>query len=87
MKKKLIESYRVKKDRAEALKQVGFKLSMELGDYVLEPQIISFLIDSCAHAIVIEDKEIYLDESKLANRKQQKETMRAQLEEDKETEE
>lgn len=65
MKKKLIESYRVRSDRAEILREVGFKLSMELGDYVLEPQIISFLIDSCAHAISIKNKNIVLDITKI----------------------
>ena len=65
MKKKLIESYRVRSDRAEILREVGFKLSMELGDYVLEPQIISFLIDSCAQAICIKNKTIVLDITKI----------------------
>ena len=79
MKKKLIESYRVRNDRAEALREVGFKLSMQLGDYVLEPQIISFLIDSCAQAIVIDGDDIYLDVTKLANKKKQGRVMKSEL--------
>lgn len=65
MKKKLIESYRVRNDRAEVLREIGFKLSMELGDYILEPQIISFLIDSCAQAIVIKEGAITLDPTRI----------------------
>ena len=65
MKKKLIESYRVRNDRAEILREIGFKLSMELGDYILEPQIISFLIDSCAQAIVIKEGAITLDTKRI----------------------
>ncbi len=73
MKKKLIESYRVRNDRAELLRVIGFKLSMELGDYVLEPQIISFLIDSCANAIVVENNKIMLDVNKVNSKIQSKE--------------
>ncbi len=54
---KLIESYRVRVDRAEKLKNKAFELSMKKGDFVKEPELISYLIDKYVESITLEEIE------------------------------
>ena len=62
----MIQSYRVKTDRAEKLKDKSFELSMESREHIREPDLIGYLIDVCTGALEIKDgKFLSLDIAKL----------------------
>ena len=62
IKKKPIESVRIRKDRAESLKNKAFEISMEAGEIVTEADLINFLIDTQLEKIILENKELSIDE-------------------------
>lgn len=51
----MIQSYRVKAERAEKLKDKSFELSMALREHIREPDLIGYLIDMCTDSIKTHD--------------------------------
>jgi len=62
---KIVQSYRVRTDRAERLKDKSFELSMEAKTHFKEPDLISYLIDHCMDAITIKDGKMIIDKNKI----------------------
>jgi len=62
---KLVQSYRVRTDRAEKLKDKSFELSMEAKMHFKEPDLISYLIDECMSAISIKDGKMTINKNKI----------------------
>lgn len=61
----MIQSYRVRADRAQNLKNKSFDLSMEAKELIKETDLISYLIDACLGSIYVENKYIKMDIEKL----------------------
>jgi len=61
----MIQSYRVRADRAQQLKNKSFDLSMEAKEHIKETDLISYLIDACLGSIYVENKHINIDIEKL----------------------
>ena len=60
LKKKPIESIRVRKDRAKKLKDISLELSFEFGDMISEADLVNFLIDTQAENIYLEGDTLKL---------------------------
>lgn len=60
IKRKLIETVRVRKDRAEALKDKALELTIESGVSVQESDIVNFLIDEGLERVTIQGDTLIL---------------------------
>ena len=62
IKSKPIESVRIRKDRAEALKAKAFEISIKAGEIVTEADLVNFLIDTQLDRISIDGEKIVLED-------------------------
>jgi hypothetical protein len=62
-KKKVIENVRIRKDRAEALKEKSFEISMKLGTIVTEADLVNYLIDNHLENVKLKGEVLILEGS------------------------
>lgn len=62
IKNKPIQAVRIRNDRAEKLKAKAFSISVQVGEFITEADLINFLIDNALDKIVVDNKELILDE-------------------------
>ena len=63
IKKKPIESVRIREDRAVMLKEKAWEISITVKDHVTESDLVNFLIDTYAEKIsVTKDGRLFLKE-------------------------
>lgn len=61
IRKKPIETIRVRLDRAEKLKEKAFEISMKIKDIVTEAELVNFLLDSQVELLdVTKDGQLYI---------------------------
>lgn len=61
IRKKPIETVRIRKDRGEALKEKAFEISMKVKELVPEAELVNFLIDTQLDKIdVTKDGKLYV---------------------------
>ena len=61
IRKKPIETIRVRQDRAEKLKEKAFEISMKVKDLVSETELVNFLLDTQVDLIdVTKDGKLYI---------------------------
>ena len=61
IRKKPIETIRVRQDRAEKLKEKAFEISMKVKDLVSETELVNFLLDTQVELIdVTKDGKLYI---------------------------
>ncbi len=58
LKKKTIDAVRIRKDRAERLRQKAMEVSFASGIQVSEADLVNFLIDSNLEKIQVKDDEL-----------------------------
>lgn len=62
IKNKPIEAVRIRKDRAERLKNKALELTIEMGEFVTEADLVNFLIDQKLDKITSLGKNLSFDE-------------------------
>ena len=62
IKNKPIEAVRIRKDRAESLKNKALQLTIETGEFVTEADLVNFLIDKQLDKIKAENKTLKLED-------------------------
>jgi len=60
--KKIIQNFRVRKDRAEILRDVAMNLTVKQKEYIKETDLINFLIDGYGDKIDIDQNGLFLKE-------------------------
>jgi len=60
--KKIIQNFRVRKDRAELLRDVAMNLTVKQKEYIKETDLINFLIDGYGDKIDIDQNGLFLKE-------------------------
>lgn len=58
IKPKLIETVRIREDRAKLLKDKCFELSLKAGEIINEADLINFMIDNTLNYIELEQNEL-----------------------------
>lgn len=61
---KIITAVRIRKDRAEKLRDKSIDLTVETKERITESDIINFLIDEYTDRIKVDKNGIYVDEEK-----------------------
>lgn len=65
IRKKPIESVRIRDDRAVLLKEKAWELSIKIKDHVTESDLVNYLIDTMTEKLdVSKDGKLYLQENK-----------------------
>lgn len=61
---KYITAVRIRKDRAEALKEKAMELTVKKKEYVIEADLINYLIDEYVERMNIDENGIFVEEEK-----------------------
>lgn len=59
---KIIQSLRIRKDRAEKLREKSIELTLRKKEIIKESDIINYLIDECLEMIDIDDLGMKIDD-------------------------
>jgi len=61
---KLITGVRIRKDRAEALKEKAMELTVKRKDYIIEADLVNFLIDEFVNRLDVDEHGLLVKEEK-----------------------
>ena len=61
---KIIKGIRIRKDRAEELKQKAMELTVKKKDYIKETDIVNYLIDEFVHRLDVDEHGLFTKEEK-----------------------
>lgn len=64
IKKKPIESIRIRPDRAELLKDKAFEISMLSKEIITESELVNYLIDEYVEKITVKNGELKIEQEK-----------------------